>query len=214
MRRRRILISAFQYRLLMVDIAHFGTIVLIFALVVFLPLMLQLRSSTSRSPAEAQELADAFLFLHARLWPALILVLILLAFHSVLISHRIAGPLYRFQRVFRAVAEGDLSVRATIRRRDYLTQEADLVNEMIAALRTRIMAIEDHSTAIRAGIGDLKRTIEGGPGEGVGETLDGLDARMKHLLTCLAQFRTGARAEDGVAPGSVSVVAHRLAKGE
>ncbi len=95
-KRRRILIDAFQYRLLMANLAYFGTIVLVFAVVVFLPLVFQLR------PGKAEELADEFLSFHARLWPALFIVLVLLAFHSVLLSHRIAGPLYRFRSVLRA----------------------------------------------------------------------------------------------------------------
>ena len=211
-RRRRILIGAFQYRLLRANLAYFVTIVLVFAVVVFLPLVLQIRSSSTLSPVKAEELADGFLFLHARLWPALFVVLVLLAFHSVLISHRIAGPLYRFRSVFRAVAEGDLLVWVRLRPTDYLTEEADLLNEMIGALRQKVSGIEEQSIALRAAFSELKRTLEGGPREGTDEMLDELDMGMEHLETCLGRFRVVARAQESVSPCSVSPVAHGVAK--
>ena len=211
-KRRRIMIGALQYRLLMANLAYFATIVLVFAVVVFLPLVLQMRSSSTLSPVKAEGLANEFLFLHARLWPALFIVLVLLAFHSVIISHRIAGPLYRFRSVLKAMAEGDLSVWVRLRPTDYLTEEADLLNETIAALRNRIVGIEAQSTALRAVFGDLKKTLEDASGDGIHETFGELDMRMAHLGTSLGQFRIAARAEESVSPGGASRVAHGVAK--
>jgi len=211
-RRRRILIGAFQYRLLKANLAYFATIVLVFAVVVFLPLALQIRSSSTLSPVRAEELADGFLFLHARLWPALFVVLVLLAYHSVLISHRIAGPLYRFRSIFRAVAEGDLLVWVRLRPTDYLTQEADLLNEMIGALRQKISGIEEQSIALRAAFSELRRTLQDGSREGIDEMLEELDMGMEHLETRLGQFRVVTRAPESVAPCSVSPVAHGVAR--
>ena len=211
-KRRRILIGALQYRLLMANLAYFGTIVLVFAVVVFLPLVFQLKRSTTLSPVKAEELADEFLFFHARLWPALFVVLVLLAFHSVLLSHRIAGPLYRFRTVLKAMAEGDLSVWVRLRPTDYLTQEADLLNETIAALRQKISGIEEQSIALRAAVSELKRTLEDGSREGIDEMLEELDMGMAHLETCLGQFRVVSRAQETVAPYHVSPVAQGVAK--
>ena len=190
------LISTFQYRLLVVNLLHACVIVLIFAVVVFLPLMVQLRSGGLASAAENEEAAIAFLFLHARLWPALILVLSLLAFHSVIISHRVAGPLYRFQRVWKAVAEGDLSVRARIRKTDYLRNEADLINEMIEALTKRITCIDEQSTAMRAAFTDLTRARQGGSAEALDRDLENLGVLMDQLETCVGQFRVAARVDE------------------
>jgi len=213
-RRRRILIGAFQYRLLRANLAYFVTIVLVFAVVVFLPLVLQIRSSSTLSPVKAEELADGFLFLHARLWPALFIVLVLLAFHSVLISHRIAGPLYRFRSIFRAVAEGDLLVWVRLRPTDYLTEEADLLNEMIGALRQKVSGIEEQSIALRAAFSELKTTLEDGSRQGIDEMLEELDMGMEHLETRLRQFRIVAHAEDSFAPSRVSAVTHEVAEKE
>ncbi len=180
-KRRRILIDAFQYRLLMANLVYFGTIVLVFTIVLFLPLAFQFRA------VKAEEL-------HARLWPALFIALVLLAFHSVLLSHRIAGPLYRFRSVLRTVAEGDLSVRVRIRPTDYLTREADLLNAAIGSLRQKISGIEEQSTALRAAFSELKRTLEDGSREGIDEMLEEVDTGMAYLETCLGQFRVVSHA--------------------
>ena len=165
-RRRRILIDAFQYRLLLANLVYSGTIVLVFALV---------------EP-------------YARLWPALFIVLVLLAFHSVLLTHRIAGPLYRFRSVLRAVAEGDLSVLVRIRPTDYLTREADLLNEMIAALRQKISSVGEQSVALRAAFSELKRALEDGSQEGIDELLEEVDTGMAYLEARLGQFRVVSHA--------------------
>lgn len=201
-RRRRILIDAFQYRLLTANLAYFGTIVLVFAIVVFLPLALQIRSRTL-SPEKAEGLAEEFLFFHARLWPALFIVLVLLSFHSVLISHRVAGPLYRFRSVLRAVAAGDLTAWMRLRPADYLTQEADLLNEMIGALRQKIGGIEEQALALRAAFGELRRMLEDGSREGIDEMLDELGLGMQHLETCLGHFRVVAPGAGGFLPSAV-----------
>ena len=194
--RRRVFISDLQYRLLVVNLFYFCAIVLIFAAVVFLPLMVQLRSGSMASPAEAEQVATEFLFLHARLWPALLLVLVLLALHSVIVSHRLAGPLYRFRRVLETVAEGDLSVRAKIRRNDYLTKEVAVINEMIGALAKRIACIEEQSTAMRAAVNDLMRARECGSEEMLDKTIENLGVLVDQLKTRVGQFRVAARLDE------------------
>jgi methyl-accepting chemotaxis protein len=204
--RRRLLISGLQYRLLVVNLLYYFAIVLIFAVVLFLPLILQLQSATS--PEQNEQAAVAFLFLHARLWPALLLVLALLAFHSVIVSHRVAGPLYRFQCVWKAVAEGDLSVRARLRKNDYLKREADVINEMIEALTKRITGIEEQSRALRAVFDDLQRAREDGATEALHKNVRHLGVLLDDLKTSVAHFRVGDAATEGFAPmrGSASVL--------
>jgi len=173
-RRTRILISTLQYRLLLVNLAYFGVIVLALVGLLLLPPLLRLRTAPLDASAENLAAANEFLVLHARLWPALLIVLALLALHSVIVSHRIAGPLYRFRRVFEAVAAGDLSVRARLRKHDYLMPEADALNEMLEALAARVAGLEEEAQAVRAALADLERARNGG-------SADGLDGRLRDL---------------------------------
>jgi methyl-accepting chemotaxis protein len=187
-RRRRILLESFQYRLLAINLTYFVTILLIFAGALFLPLILQLRSG-SLSVIEQGEVAGLFLSLHARVWPAMLVVFILLALHSILVSHRIAGPLYRFRSIFKAVAEGDLSIRANLRKTDYLGKESDSLNEMILNLRTKLVGIQKHSEALEATLVGLKESVERGSVKGMHRHIVDLQAQAECLETSIRHFR-------------------------
>ncbi|MCI0410047.1 MAG: methyl-accepting chemotaxis protein [Acidobacteria bacterium] len=187
-RRRRILVDNLQYRLLALNLIYFFTILLIFAGALFVPLIIQLESRTL-SFAAKQEVASQFLFLDARVWPAILIVFVLLAIHSVFASHRIAGPLYRFRRVFEAVAEGNLTARAIIRKNDYLVTDADTINAMIATLNTRITRIEQQHGKVRALFAELKRAAKSGSMEEMQQTIEMLGTQMEQLKVYLDQFK-------------------------
>lgn len=208
-RRRRLLVDDLQYRLLAVNLLYVVTVLLILAAALFLPLMLELGSEAT-SFAEKQEAASQFLSLHTRVWPALLAVFLLLAVHSLVVSHRVAGPLYGFRRVLRAVAEGKLTVRATIRKNDYLAKEADSINVMIAALQEKIARIQEDFGQVRAGFDGLKRAVAGDVVGAVQEPFHRLHAQMKQVQVGLDQFSTkadGARSEDQAAAKVVSAPA-------
>jgi methyl-accepting chemotaxis protein len=146
-KRRQFLIDPLQYHLLLVNLTYFFTIVLVFAAAVFAPTMMDMNSG---SWEQRQDAANQFLSLHARIWPAVLVLFALLVAHSVVMSHRIAGPLYRFRRVFSQISEGDLAIRAVIRKRDYLRKEADSINQMIAGLCDKVQSIEAESAELAA----------------------------------------------------------------
>jgi methyl-accepting chemotaxis protein len=187
-RRRRILIENYQYRLLLINMMHFFTILLIFAAALFLPLILQLKSG-GLSEIEQGEVASQFLSLHARVWPAMIVVFVLLALHSVIISHRIAGPLYRFRTVFKAVADGDLVVRATLRKTDYLEKESDGLNAMVGSLRAKITELHQEYEEVHAALRTLAAAVRGRTDGDLHRKIEGLQAHIERVKATLSQFR-------------------------
>jgi hypothetical protein len=104
-KKARLLRDTFQYRIIAVSLFYQLVITMTFAAALFVPTMMQLDGS-SPSSAEAQQAAVEFLVLHKRVWPALLVAIAGLVVHAVLFSHRIAGPLYRFRTIFKAVTEG------------------------------------------------------------------------------------------------------------
>lgn len=64
----------------------------------------------------------------------LILLFILIAWGSIYLSHKIAGPLYRFQKIFEAVREGDFSIRCHLRKSDEAKALANSLNQTIQFL--------------------------------------------------------------------------------
>jgi methyl-accepting chemotaxis protein len=57
---------------------------------------------------------------------------------GLLYSHRTAGPLYHFKRVFKAIREGKLDARVHLRPKDDFREVADEFNLMVDSLVSRI----------------------------------------------------------------------------
>lgn len=203
--RRQILVNRFQHQVLLINLLYFFTIFLIFSAALFIPLIIQLES-TSLSVPEQEAVASQFLFLHARVWPALLIAFVSFAIHSVFVSHRITGPLTQFRNIFKAIAAGDLSGRVTIRKHDYLGNETAILNEMIASLRAKVKGIDTQHREVHMVLGKLTGGIENESVEAIHQAIEALGVQMQKLRECIDQFRLPveeARGEDE--PGSVLV---------
>ena len=75
--------------------------------------------------------AQTFLLLVKWLVPAILMVLILFMGHTIIITHRICGPLVNFTHAFDRLAQGDLTRKVYIRKGDYLKSECSRINLMI-----------------------------------------------------------------------------------
>jgi general secretion pathway protein G len=123
--------------------------------------------------------AGRFLWLHTWFWPIALAVLTVAVVHAVWISHRIAGPLYRFRRVFDQMAAGDLTPQVRIRDGDYLTAEAAAFDTALACIRARTQSVQEQIVEIRA----------------VASALDGLSTRDRAALdAALAKLDDAGRA--------------------
>ncbi len=190
-KRHYFLRDTFQSRFIMVSLAHYLIITLTFIGALFLPLVIQL-DNLSLSLAEKGEVANQFISLHERMWLPLLAILVLLTLHSVFFSHRIAGPLYRFRNVFKAVGEGNLSLSVKIRDGDYLHKEAEVLSTMILSLAARMRGIEAQYDEVHRVVAELNRAVEGGSMHDVDQTRKRLEEELERLKASLGQFRTTA----------------------
>lgn len=189
--RKTLLTDKLQYRLLAFNLSYFLVIVMIFAASLFLPVALELKFAAD-SPLAKEEAAAEFLALHARAWPPLLIVFLLLGIHSVLVSHRVAGPLQRLRTAMRAVGEGHLAVRVALRKNDYLEPEAEMLNEMTANLERRIRAMQEQHDAVGRLFEDVKRGAERGAGAELSAAITSLGAEIEELRKSLSQFTTAS----------------------
>ncbi|HEY5719169.1 MAG TPA: hypothetical protein VIW02_02185, partial [Gammaproteobacteria bacterium] len=60
---------------------------------------------------------------------------------SLVASHRIAGPVFVFERALKRMAEGDLTQQVSLREHDNFHESADVFNATIGELRTRILKL-------------------------------------------------------------------------
>jgi methyl-accepting chemotaxis protein len=68
---------------------------------------------------------------------------------SVLLSHRIAGPLYRFEKSTEEVARGNLSVRIALRQGDEFQDFQEKFNAMTESLRDKASGDAERAAQIR-----------------------------------------------------------------
>ena len=202
LRRRHILVDSFQGRLVIFSFIYFFVILMTFAAVLFLPAMLDL-SDAGTSWDQKQRASTQFLTLHTRLWPAVLVLFTLLAVHSVVVSHRVAGPLYKFRKVFRSIADGDLSMRVAIRKNDYLTKEVDDINAMVTVLRTRIEEFSAMSRKATEALGELREAAAAGDVSDVQRLSGHVEVHLSNIEEGLAFFKTEPGDDDAPAKDAV-----------
>ena len=64
------------------------------------------------------------------------------------ISHRIAGPLFRFEKDIKQVAQGDLRVKVNLRKKDQLTDISTALNQMTSSIHDKISHIDERLAQI------------------------------------------------------------------
>lgn len=187
-RRKRVLIDELQYRMLRVNIAYFFVIFLIFVASLFGPLGMQLLNDEVSFLAR-ERVAQQFLLLDEAIWLPLLLTFFCLGLHSVLVSHRIAGPLVQLRRLLGAIGDGDLAVRAVLREKDYLRKEETALNSMIDKLGTRLSHVEEQAAELETKLGWLRTAIATGSRGAVLDQLKTLDEHAESLNSMLRQFK-------------------------
>lgn len=151
-RRRRFLIDGrLQFRLMAASIGYVAFYILVMAVATFIPLICKLRHLDPNS-YQASVWANQFMYLHWHIWPVALAVLAVVSVHSIWLSHRVAGPLYRFRRIFRDLAAGKLPGRQNLRRRDYLQAEMAMINEVLDAVRERALQLRQSRETMAAAV--------------------------------------------------------------
>lgn len=176
-----------QPRMMTMSLAQQGLAFLAFSAALFIPLALQLQRPPQGS-VEAAQAATDFLALHESVWPLFPVALLAVGIHALFAWHRIAGPLYRFRRIFAAVAEGDLTVSAKIRRSDYLQPEAARLGEMVSTLREKVGELDRRAEQSRQATQALRRAVTVGSTQDVMAALAVLDDANECIAKSLQHF--------------------------
>lgn len=160
-RRRRypIVNRSHQYRFLSMIILYNLIIVSFFAVTLLMPDIVKLQDPTF-SLAERGVAADRILYLHARVWPAIIALMCLLGLHSFRVFHRFIGPLYRFVLSFEKLSKGELNFRVKLRKRDFLVEEEKAFNDMIESLAETVGRIQASGRKALVSMDNLERELE------------------------------------------------------
>lgn len=93
-------------------------------------------------PLEEQALPAAqLLILGETIWPGIIALIVASSIFSIYLTHRLAGPLYRFEESVKELIQGNLSLRIRLRKRDELYELAGMINQALTNLEQALVEI-------------------------------------------------------------------------
>ena len=75
-----------------------------------------------------------------------VITLIVIAFATIVvvlfISHKIAGPMFRFEKDLKDIGQGDLTKKVRLRKKDQFTNLANSLNTMTASLHEKVVSTQ------------------------------------------------------------------------
>jgi len=89
-------------------------------------------------PEASKKMGDIFANTTAFLIIPVLLLAGIFSLMGILLSHKIAGPIYRVERVAEELAKGNLDISVRFRKGDDLKHLADSLNEMIEGMRKNV----------------------------------------------------------------------------
>jgi hypothetical protein len=159
LRRRKFVVNRkLQLKLVIISFSYVILFCAVMGTYLFIPLMMELDQSEIGS-ARALLATNRILYLHEKFWPALLLSLFVIGCHSIFISHKIAGPLHRFNLTFKAIKEGIIPSPIRLRRGDYLYSEMENINQMLEGLRDKLTELQETQTHLNRSIIKCKDTV-------------------------------------------------------
>ena len=82
-------------------------------------------------PVLMQPIYDEFFHIAASFFYKIVIYLLFVAVISAFLSHKMAGPVYRFEQVCKAIAKGDFSQRVHLRQGDQFVELQNDFNAMM-----------------------------------------------------------------------------------
>jgi len=169
------------------------TIILVVSILLYpaLPLL-------SNAPLVAEkEAANQFIALAHRFWPAFSISFIVSLALGFFLTHRLAGPLYRFEQTIKAILSGDLSVRIRLREKDEFQDLALLLNQAIIEIDQRLRAIEAKGYQLEERLDEVLAELRDRPqSQVIAEELDRIQRLHGELMVLIKRFRLSSPPTD------------------
>jgi methyl-accepting chemotaxis protein len=107
----------------------------------------------------------------------------------VFISHRIAGPLYRFEKSLTAIGEGDLTYRFNLRRQDQLSDLANTLNSFTSEFENKVAGMKLNIDEITATIREIEHSLASGDNN-IRLLIQKLSLSLNSLNDTVSRFKT------------------------
>lgn len=110
--------------------------------------------------SQRAEAAEVLLLLHNNIWPGIGLIIVLFGAFSIFITHKLAGPVFVFERMARNIAGGDLTIRVRLRKGDDLLDLSEDLNQMADNLESLLINLDEEYKKLSSYVADLRRELE------------------------------------------------------
>jgi len=141
------------------------------------------REAELLSSQQREALKNALNAVNRSLFPKIALLAVFIFAGGIFISHKIAGPMYRFEHSAAAAKEGDLTVHFNIRKSDEMKNTASVLEDMIETLRSDMQKIKDGKSRLEEEINSIGSTMPS-------EAIDRLNAIIGEINNVLSKYRT------------------------
>ncbi|GMR04984.1 MAG: hypothetical protein BMS9Abin23_0907 [Thermodesulfobacteriota bacterium] len=179
LRKKYIIKPAYQVKLALVMAISFVLYSLVLAFILFYPLFRELQASVSME--EQARISNIVLYLHARLWPAVFIIAVLVGVQVIISSHRLFGPIYRFEMTLKNFLNGDFSQRIKLRKHDSLKETEALFNRVAEYLEDESTKNDRLHESIKTRLSEAAQRLVSGDDAQVAKARETLLAIIKEL---------------------------------
>lgn len=159
-RRKRVFIDSRAQLMMAVEVVlHSLLLLVMLSFILFVPPFAAWFSSFN--VAEHQEIAYSLWTMNIGKWPLLIGVAVFIGLVSILFSHHLLGPAYRFRVTLQRLIERDLTARVQLRKNDYLKEMEGSFNDLIDTLRSDITLTLAKMNRIKSALEQLEPAAQG-----------------------------------------------------
>ncbi len=184
-RRRYIVDARLQYSLCR-QVVGYSLLTLVGVTVgLFWPVLSGLADPTSEMDGD---FATVMLYMHDRFWIIALVCLVLAAGGSILTSQRIAGPMVRFKRNLRMLADGRLPAPLRTRSRDFMKEEVDCLNSAVMGVEAMVDDAKAATTRLQQAVVELRHRAERIADTELTAVVADADRALHDLKSQLARF--------------------------
>lgn len=117
------------------------------------------REAELLSGQQREALRNALDAVNRSLIPKIAFLIGLILICCIFISHKIAGPMYRFERSAEAVKDGDLRVHFKIRKGDEMKKTASVLEEMVETLRRNMEKVKTAKDNLKKEVDAISKNL-------------------------------------------------------
>lgn len=176
-RRKYVIVPRFQFKYLLIITGLISIILLITTQVVNITIM---TTPILENLSDMEVVAITHLVFRTIFFLCCIFIIVVITF-GIFVSHRIAGPLYVFDKMFNLVSQGDLTIKLKLRKGDELQKLADNFQKMIDNLSYFIKIDKEKVEEIKKEIDDIVETY-------ISQSNQGLQQRLYKVASMLDEL--------------------------